>query len=698
MNPIEQAFSTSLNYGGPNQGSTSLDDPESRWPIHWDRALCNYILSTVQAPEGSLNIQESTIFDAGSGLFTTRDLADGELIFTSVPLVLCSEVGEGMEACDFCFQQRRRVFHPVEDRLLTPAEVLPTLQACKGCHMYQYCSQRAWDTGHLYECGLLAGAPNDLETRMLYRLLILLRKKVLLPDQVRALARLEAEAVNYERRAKKTWPHVQSIAREAKERTKNLGGSLLNHCCDPNVVIVFDSTQVQVRTLGKIKAGEELLHCYRDIAYDFTFRNPRISARYQFRCHCARCRAESDRHYKEVRNDANILPLILNTQASFFDIIDDAKKRAFASPSTFDISKQLASIDKITKTGYAGLAWPNNLEPLPTVLKALAALCERQGDLVNCIKIRVRALAFTSYRKGLTWSEDLIDFVLSLLTFTIFSAHPAFRDHSLPRNKDFHDIFIGHLYALHALLVNLYGEQGRTTQIIQGVVRRETAKYYGPRPATRAFRRKFKASQETILKWAGVDEKLWTSYHPITLPSTNARAANQPAQVPPINNYCVYNDDFTVMIVGGPNARTDYHINQTPEWFYQYRGAMTLKVVDGSTFRDIIIREGDMFLLPANTPHNPVRFANTVGVVLEQRRPADAIDRMRWYCAACSGVEGAEAVIVHEAAFRCTDLGTQIKQAVEDFRADEEKRTCGKCGTVADWTPQPGSIRDPNLE
>lgn len=160
---------------------------------------------------------------------------------------------------------------------------------------------------------------------------------------------------------------------------------------------------------------------------------------------------------------------------------------------------------------------------------------------------------------------------------------------------------------------------------------------------------------------------------------------------PPINNYCVYNEDFTVMIVGGPNARTDYHINQTPEWFYQYKGAMMLKVVDGTAFRDIIIREGEMFLLPPNTPHNPVRFADTVGIVLEQKRPADSIDRMRWYCASCKEV-------VHEAAFHCTDLGTQIKEAVERFKSDEATRKCKACGEVADWCPKPGSIQDPNLE
>lgn len=151
---------------------------------------------------------------------------------------------------------------------------------------------------------------------------------------------------------------------------------------------------------------------------------------------------------------------------------------------------------------------------------------------------------------------------------------------------------------------------------------------------------------------------------------------------PPINNYCVYNDDVTVMIVGGPNERTDYHINETAEWFYQYKGAMLLKIVDDGQFRDIHINEGDMFLLPPNTPHNPIRFANTVGIVLEQHRPEGSMDRLRWYCQKCGEK-------VHEAAFHCTDLGTQIKDAVNKFKADKEARMCKNCGTICDTAPRP---------
>ncbi|KAK8219818.1 3-hydroxyanthranilic acid dioxygenase [Zalaria obscura] len=156
---------------------------------------------------------------------------------------------------------------------------------------------------------------------------------------------------------------------------------------------------------------------------------------------------------------------------------------------------------------------------------------------------------------------------------------------------------------------------------------------------------------------------------------------------PPINNYCVYHEPMTVMIVGGPNARTEYHINTTPEFFYQYKGRMLLKTIDvdaagKEVLKDIYIDEGELFLLPANTPHNPVRFADTVGVVIEQPRPEGEVDRLRWYCQNCGDK-------VHEASFICHDLGTQIKAAVNAFKEDKEQRTCKSCGEICDVAPKP---------
>ncbi|KAI9695973.1 MAG: 3-hydroxyanthranilic acid dioxygenase [Bogoriella megaspora] len=184
---------------------------------------------------------------------------------------------------------------------------------------------------------------------------------------------------------------------------------------------------------------------------------------------------------------------------------------------------------------------------------------------------------------------------------------------------------------------------------------------------------------------------------PLNIPKWSAAELSENSNLlqPPINNYCVNNESMTVMIIGGPNARTDYHINETPEWFYQYKGSMLLQTVDpfappspnginpstGGAFKDIRINEGDIFLLPPNTPHNPIRFKDSVGVVIEQRRPETSIDRLRWYCNGCGEV-------VHEKSFYCTDLGTQLKAAVQAFENDIEARKCKKCGEVCEVKPK----------
>ncbi|SAM08127.1 hypothetical protein [Absidia glauca] len=148
---------------------------------------------------------------------------------------------------------------------------------------------------------------------------------------------------------------------------------------------------------------------------------------------------------------------------------------------------------------------------------------------------------------------------------------------------------------------------------------------------------------------------------------------------PPIGNYLLFRgQDTIIMVVGGPNKRSDYHINETEEWFYQVKGQLLIKVVDDGEFKDIYVNEGDMFLLPPNVPHNPVRFAESIGLVVERERLAHHIDKLRWYCeqTACRN-------IIYEDSFHCTDLGTQLKPIVERFATTEELRTCTKCGHVS---------------
>ncbi|KAG2211766.1 hypothetical protein INT46_003706 [Mucor plumbeus] len=161
---------------------------------------------------------------------------------------------------------------------------------------------------------------------------------------------------------------------------------------------------------------------------------------------------------------------------------------------------------------------------------------------------------------------------------------------------------------------------------------------------------------------------------PINFPKWAKENANK--LEPPVNNYLLFKgQDTIIMIVGGPNKRTDYHINETEEWFYQVKGNLTIKVVDDGVFRDIIVEEGDMFLLPPNTPHNPVRYEETIGIVVERVRLPHHIDSLRWYCEKENCRE-----IVYQESFYCVDLGTQLKPVIERFAESEELRTCKKCG------------------
>lgn len=147
---------------------------------------------------------------------------------------------------------------------------------------------------------------------------------------------------------------------------------------------------------------------------------------------------------------------------------------------------------------------------------------------------------------------------------------------------------------------------------------------------------------------------------------------------PPVSNKNLYVDagDFIVMIVGGPNARKDYHYNESEELFYQLEGDITVKVqLDGAS-KAIQIKEGEMFLLPANTPHSPIRGENTVGLVIEKvRKGTDLVDGLMWFCDNCNN-------LLKEYRFPLTNIETDFLSRFREFYSNEDYRTCKKCGTV----------------
>ena len=55
-------------------------------------------------------------------------------------------------------------------------------------------------------------------------------------------------------------------------------------------------------------------------------------------------------------------------------------------------------------------------------------------------------------------------------------------------------------------------------------------------------------------------------------------------------------EDYIVMIVAGPNARKDYHYNETEELFYQIEGDILVKTQQNGKFVEVPIKEGNVSL------------------------------------------------------------------------------------------------------
>lgn len=137
---------------------------------------------------------------------------------------------------------------------------------------------------------------------------------------------------------------------------------------------------------------------------------------------------------------------------------------------------------------------------------------------------------------------------------------------------------------------------------------------------------------------------------------------------PPVSNCLLYSGtQLKIMIVGGPNERDDFHLEEGEEFFYQLSGNMNLDVMQLGKRTRLPILQGQIFILPPKIPHSPQRYSNTIGLVIERARAKSEADVLRWYLPKSNR-------ILYQETFHCTDLGTQIKSVIERFMAMSESK------------------------
>lgn len=145
---------------------------------------------------------------------------------------------------------------------------------------------------------------------------------------------------------------------------------------------------------------------------------------------------------------------------------------------------------------------------------------------------------------------------------------------------------------------------------------------------------------------------------------------------PPVGNKLVYEDaEFIVMVVGGPNARKDYHWEEGEEFFYQLEGDITVKIQEEGKAVEVPIKEGEIFLLPARVPHSPIRSEGSIGLVIERKRINGEKDGLLWFCDNCN-------TKLFDEYFVLNSIEKDFIPVFRKFYGSEELRTCKECGTV----------------
>jgi len=153
---------------------------------------------------------------------------------------------------------------------------------------------------------------------------------------------------------------------------------------------------------------------------------------------------------------------------------------------------------------------------------------------------------------------------------------------------------------------------------------------------------------------------------------------------PPVGNKNLYpaGTDYIVMVVGGPNARKDYHYNETEELFYQLEGSINVRIQEEGKAVDVPIHAGEMYLLPPKVPHSPMRSEGSVGLVIERvRKNTKFKDGLMWFCDNCNHK-------LHETYFELDNIEKDFLPRFREFYASKELRTCNNCGTLMETDPR----------
>ncbi|XP_077408064.1 N-lysine methyltransferase SMYD2-B-like isoform X2 [Vanacampus margaritifer] len=248
----------------------------------------------------------------GRGLRVSRSFRVGELLFSCPPYTHVLSATNRGHYCDFCLNRKE------------------SLARCGKCKKAHYCNvkcQKSDWAAHKLECSAMLAfgdkwGPSE-SSRLVARILDKKQtqtgrsasERILLVGDMQSHAedapdKSQADAGGLHRFYSKhlDFPDSKELLglfsqvscngfTIEDEELSHVGTAvypdvaLINHSCDPNVMVTFNGSRADVRAVKDVKAGQEVLTSYIDLLYPTDERNDRLSESYRFTCDCAECRS-----------------------------------------------------------------------------------------------------------------------------------------------------------------------------------------------------------------------------------------------------------------------------------------------------------------------------------------------------------------------------------------------------------------------
>ncbi|KAH1417604.1 hypothetical protein KXX32_009427, partial [Aspergillus fumigatus] len=193
--------------------------------------------------------------------------------------------------------------------------------------------------------------------------------------------------------------------------TLDLVGSFMNHSCDPNAFVFFEGSQMRVRTLRPLRAGEEITQTYVDLSGSVFSRQVATQKDYFFKCACERCKNEMKELHEQATDAVNWIQKLDNAQQRLLELSNNAVNHHNQHGKHMELGNLEADAEKIIREPFPTGDWPDGIPPLASVHGVFARICKDNNDVAGALRYSLKASLALRKRMGELWVHSLFDTV-----------------------------------------------------------------------------------------------------------------------------------------------------------------------------------------------------------------------------------------------------------------------------------------------